>query len=101
VALAPQKLQLLDALLRAGASGVTCEQLYLSIWGAPEYHPLRHRNTVYVALARLRESIAKVAPADAVVELGDGRYRISPDLKIARLSSNGPESLISPPGQTK
>jgi thioredoxin-like negative regulator of GroEL/DNA-binding winged helix-turn-helix (wHTH) protein len=105
VPLPPQKLQLLDALVRAGAAGISLEQLYRGVWGAAEYHPLRHRNTVYVALARLRESLGRVAPAEAVVEVGEGRYRLAPELKIARLSANDSQSHAippgSPPGQTK
>ncbi len=96
-----QKLQLLDALVQAGAGGVTIEQLYLKLWGAREYHPLRHRNTVYVALARLRESLAKLTHSEALVELSDGRYRLGPDLHVALLRSNTLTPLAFSPGQTK
>src|SRR5207302_737176 len=78
--------ELRDAtLLRAcaRADGVTLEMLYRNVWGGREYHPLRHRNAVYVALTRLRESVASVLARDAFVEISDGRYRISPSVRVA------------------
>ena len=81
--LPPQRIQLLEQLASAGADGVTLEMLYRNVWGGREYHPLRHRNAVYVALTRLRESVASVLARDAFVEISDGRYRISPSVRVA------------------
>ena len=81
--LPPQRLQLLEQLACSGAGGVSLEDFYLRVWGGREYHPLRHRNAVYVALTRLRESLGAVLERDAFVEGPDGRYRIAPDVRAA------------------
>ena len=50
--LPPQRLQILEQLACTGATGMSLEDLHLKVWGGTEYHPLRHRNAVYVALTR-------------------------------------------------
>jgi len=81
--LPPQRLQILEQLACTGATGMSLEDLHLKVWGGTEYHPLRHRNAVYVALTRLRESLGAVLARDAFVEGPDGRYRISPGVRVA------------------
>jgi tetratricopeptide (TPR) repeat protein len=80
--LPPQRLQLLEQLACSGAAGLTLEDLRLRVWGGAEYHPLRHRNAVYVALARLRESLAVLA-RNLFLEGPDHRYRMAPGLRVA------------------
>jgi DNA-binding winged helix-turn-helix (wHTH) protein len=81
--LPPQRMQILEQLIHAGGAGMSLEDLHLRVWRGTEYHPLRHRNAVYVALTRLRESLGAVLARDAFVEGPDGRYRVTPDLRIA------------------
>ena len=81
--LPPQKRQILEHLACAGPAGMSVEDLYRDVWGGTEYHPLRHRNSVYVALTRLRESLGAVLARDAFVEGPDGRYRIAPEVTVA------------------
>ena len=81
--LPPQKRQILEHLACAGPAGMSVEDLYRDVWGGTEYHPLRHRNSVYVALTRLRESLGAVLARDAFVEGPDGRYRITPEVTVA------------------
>lgn len=83
--LPPQRLNLLAALARASRSGLTLEDLYTSVWAGTQYHPLRHRNTIYVGLNRLRESLAGVLPSGEIVEVTDGLCRLTPGLRVAVL----------------
>jgi hypothetical protein len=83
VELPRQRLGLLVALAEAGEAGASIEDLYDKVWGGPPYHPLRHRNTVYVALTRLRASLDPVVGADALIEHGDGRYRLAAAVRVA------------------
>jgi hypothetical protein len=78
-----QRLLLLAALARAGRSGATLEQLYLIVWGGTQYHPLRHRNTVYVGLNRLRDSLAGVLGDRDPIEVEGGLCRLVSELRIA------------------
>ncbi len=81
--LPPQRLQILEQLACTGATGMSLEDLHLKVWGGTEYHPLRHRNAVYVALTRVRESLGDLLARDAFVEGPDGRYRITPGVRVA------------------
>jgi len=67
------------------------------VWGGTEYHPLRHRNSVYVALARLRESLGAVLARDAFIDGPDGRYRIAPGVRLAVRRSWPPGEAESEP----
>ncbi len=53
----PLACELLAALVEAQGVAVSAENLFLGVWGGHEYHPLRHRNTVYVAVKRLRQTL--------------------------------------------
>jgi hypothetical protein len=57
--------------------------------GGRSYHPLRHRNAIYVALTRLRESLAELAP-DELVEVAEGRCRIAAGVQVAVLEDEPP-----------
>lgn len=52
---------------------VSAEDLYRSVWGASDYHPLRNRNTLYIALNRARRALAELLPGrDVIVRARDG-----------------------------
>ena len=95
--LSPQQRQILEHLACAGAAGMSVEDLYREVWGGTEYHPLRHRNSVYVALARLRESLGAVLARDAFIDGPDGRYRIAPGVRLAVRRSWPPGEAESEP----
>ena len=81
--MAPQLLLLLEAMVEAGADGITPEALYLAVWnGSDAYHALRHRNAVYVAVNRLRAALEPIAGKDAVRSTST-HYALAPGLRIA------------------
>jgi DNA-binding response OmpR family regulator len=69
---------LLACLVDARGQMVPAEVLYRAAWGASEYHPLRHRNTLYVALKRLRTTLAELCGHDRgeLIETAPGGWRL-------------------------
>ncbi len=53
------------------------EPLYLGVWRGREYHPLRHRNTVYVGISRLRRALAQLLPGQTVIETTPTGWRLA------------------------
>jgi hypothetical protein len=81
--LAPQLLLLLEAIADGASDGVTPEALYHAVWHPRnEYHPLRHRNAVYVAVNRLRAALEPVAGKQALRSTAT-HYALAPRLRIA------------------
>lgn len=81
--LAPQQLLLLEAIAEAGDDGITPEALYFAVWhGSDDYHPLRHRNAVYVAVNRLRAALEPIAGKEAVRSTST-QYALAPGLRVA------------------
>lgn len=78
----PVTCRLLTTLVCAGERAIEAEELYKVVWGASEYHPLRHRNTIYVALNRLRKSLRELlADGDGnVIETTPAGWRIAKDV---------------------
>ncbi len=68
--------KLLDSLVDAGDNGLPAELLYRQVWGQ-EYHALRHRNTLYGAINRLRRGLASLVAGRQVIVQTDGNYRLS------------------------
>ncbi|MCB9624352.1 MAG: AAA family ATPase [Sandaracinus sp.] len=71
---------LLSALVRARGAPVDAGTLYTQVWQVAEYHPLQHRNTLYVAINRLRKSLQEALPGREVVERSGGGWRIADDV---------------------
>jgi hypothetical protein len=70
--------ELLAALVEAQGAVVSPEALFRRVWGGPEYHALRHRNTLYVALRRLRQSLRDLCGDDQeIVETAAGGWRVA------------------------
>jgi DNA-binding response OmpR family regulator len=69
---------LLACLADAEGQVVPAEVLYRTVWGATEYHPLRHRNTLYVAMKRLRQILAELCTRhhDELIETLPGGWRL-------------------------
>jgi DNA-binding winged helix-turn-helix (wHTH) protein len=53
---------LLACLIDARGQAVPADVFYRTVWRAGEYHPLRHRNMLYVAIKRLRQILAELCP---------------------------------------
>ncbi len=83
VALTEQRVALLEMLILSGPRGVSLEELYAGALGGQAFHPLQHRNSVYVAMTRLRAVMRPLFGREAITEQGDGRYRLRPDLGCA------------------
>src|SRR5262249_54797747 len=79
----PVACALLARLIDAQPEPVSAETLFLDVWHGREYHPLRHRNTVYVGMSRLRRSLAELLPGREVIETAPGGWRLSDDLDAA------------------
>lgn len=75
LALPEQRIALLCALAEAGDEGATLEELFARVWKGT-FHPLRHRNAVYVALARLKDSL-KPFSEDVTIAHDGERYRLA------------------------
>ena len=76
-----QRLALLAALAESGTEGAALEEIFALVWGG-NFHPLRHRNAVYVALARLKENLKPFARELRIAHDGD-RYRLAGALPVA------------------
>jgi DNA-binding response OmpR family regulator len=76
-----QRLALLSALAESGTGGASLEEIFARVWGG-SFHPLRHRNAVYVALARLKESLRPFSRDVRITHDGD-RYRLAGPLPVA------------------
>lgn len=59
------------------------ERLYQLVWGSGEYHPLRHRNTLYIALNRTRKLLREVGEEREVIHRDTTGWSISPEIDLA------------------
>ncbi len=76
----PVTTRLLAALVERQPQAVSAETLYREVWRAAEYHSLRHRNTVYVALNRLRRTLFEVFPGRQMIEKAPEGWRMADDV---------------------
>ena len=78
-----QRLQLV-ALLAGGRRRrvLSLEEMYFALWSGREYHPLNHRNMVYVALQRMRAALKALVGSEPLARVGDGRYRLADRVRI-------------------
>ena len=77
----PLACELLAVLIETQGAVIAAEQLFLAVWGAREYHPLRHRNTLYVAVKRLRTTLRELLQDEReLIETAAGGWRIVDDL---------------------
>jgi DNA-binding response OmpR family regulator len=73
---------LLARLLVSANKVVDAETLFRDVWCSTEYHALRHRNTVYVAITRLRRLLRELLPTREVLETAESGWRLAQDLKV-------------------
>jgi DNA-binding winged helix-turn-helix (wHTH) protein len=79
----PTVCAVLARLIAAQSQGVDAETLYCDVWGAKEYQPLKHRNTVYVTLNRVRRSMEDLLPGKTVIEKVPAGWRIADEVDAA------------------
>jgi DNA-binding winged helix-turn-helix (wHTH) protein len=87
----PLMAALLLALLGTAADGVSAERLFYDVWGGREWNPLRHRNTIHVAIARLRQLLRELLPGREVVETAQSGWRLSREIDICAIRAKSPE----------
>jgi hypothetical protein len=73
----PMQCTLLSALIQARGEPVAPDAIYRQVWGGSEYHPLQHRNALYVAINRLRKSLRRVLPDREVIERAGNGWRVA------------------------
>lgn len=76
----PTSARILARLIAAQGQCVPADALYREVWGAAEYHPLRHRNTLYVAINRLRKLLHRMLEGREVIETTPAGWRIADDV---------------------
>lgn len=82
----PMLCELLARLVEADGQPVEAAALYCAVWSAPAYHPLRHRNTLYAAINRLRGVLAPLFPEHAeLIATGPSGWSLRRDLVTARV----------------
>lgn len=75
----PVAVGLLATLIRAQGEIVPAESLFRSAWQMNAYHPLRHRNALYVAISRLRRLLRELIGRD-VIDTQPSGWRLVRDL---------------------
>jgi hypothetical protein len=64
------------------SDSVDAERLFYDVWGGREYNPLRHRNTIYVAITRLRQVLRDVLPGREVIETTPSGWHLAPGIEL-------------------
>jgi DNA-binding winged helix-turn-helix (wHTH) protein len=77
---------LLACLADARGEVVPPDVLYRAAWEATEYHPLRDRNRLYVALKRLRTTLTELCGDDRgeLIETRSGGWRLVAGVVVRR-----------------
>ena len=76
---------------------VGAERLYQVVWGGHDYHPLRHRNTLYIALNRTRKLLEQLGESREVIgREGDG-WIIAREIDLAIARRDPRVSTVSDP----
>ncbi|HEU4533847.1 MAG TPA: helix-turn-helix domain-containing protein, partial [Polyangiaceae bacterium] len=89
--------------LTSEGGGQSAESLFYEVWGGREYHPLRHRNTIHVAIMRLRRALHDLLPGREVVETTPQGWRLAPGVSRLVIGDDGapaPSPLAPPPAPT-
>jgi DNA-binding winged helix-turn-helix (wHTH) protein/tetratricopeptide (TPR) repeat protein len=81
----PLTCELLARLIEGQGQVVAADALFRDVWGGRDYHPLRHRNTVYVAVKRLRQTLRKSFGERNVIETAAGGWRLADDVDAASI----------------
>lgn len=84
----PLMASLLAALVATQAECASAEQLFYDVWGGREYHPLQHRNTIYVAITRLRQALRELLPGRDIIETTASGWRLARDVELCVISTH-------------
>lgn len=84
----PLLAQLLCSLVFASKEGASAEHLFYEVWGGREYHPLQHRNTIYVAIGRLRQALRALLPSRELIETTACGWRLVDNIQICIIRPN-------------
>ncbi|MEZ4363425.1 MAG: AAA family ATPase [Kofleriaceae bacterium] len=76
---------------------VSPERLYQIVWGAGEYHPIRHRNTLYIALNRTRKALKDIGESREVILRGSDGWYLSPEIDLAVVYRDPRVSTVAVP----
>ncbi len=89
---------LLGEFILAQGQSVPASELYEHVW-KQEYHPLRHRNTLYVAISRLRKTLGSILGATEVIERNKEGWRLvaGTDAAITVASTQSQRAHVLPP----
>lgn len=93
ISLPEQRIALLVALAESGGTGATLEELFALVWRGA-FHPLRHRNAVYVALTRLKDSLKPFIREVRLSHDGE-RYRLVGSAPVAVRRQVSPNEIAS------
>jgi len=78
---------------------VSAERLYQVVWGGHDYHPLRHRNTLYIALNRTRKLLEELGESREVIRREGSGWIIAPEIDLAIARRDPRVSGVSDPRQ--
>lgn len=73
---------IIAALVGEKSAVVSAEVLYRRAWGVAEYHPLRHANSLYVAINRTRKVLERLLGRNDAIESLPGGWRLADGLDI-------------------
>ena len=71
------------ARLAESSEALAAEQLYMLVWGGTQYHPLRHRNTLYITLNRTRKLLRELGEERTVIVHDALGWSISSEIDVA------------------
>lgn len=78
----PILVRMLASLAERHGEFVDAETLYREVWGGIEYHPLRHRNTLYVALNRTRRFLSDAGLGADVLRTGPQGWALEKSVDV-------------------
>ena len=81
----PLMAALMVALIKAGDEGLGAERLFYDVWGGRRYDPLRHRNTIYVGITRLRQALRSLVPGRDIVETCADGWRLARGVDVCAI----------------
>jgi DNA-binding winged helix-turn-helix (wHTH) protein len=79
----------------------SAERLFYEVWGGRDYHPLRHRNTIYVAITRLRRALQELLPGREVVETTPQGWRLCVGVSLCVIGEDASQVHPGIPAMSK
>lgn len=76
---------IIAALVGENSAVVSADVLYRRAWGVAEYHPLRHANSLYVAVNRTRKVLGRLLGRNDAIESLPGGWRLGDGIDICTI----------------